>query len=239
MGYSTEFNGQFELDRVLDSDTYDLLYGLSTTRRMKRLVNPEYGVDGEFYIEDDFTDIVERNSPPATKPSLWCSWEPTEDLQHIQWNGAEKFYCYVEWLEYLINNILSPGDYTLNGEVWYQGDDDNDFGSISIVNNRVTHNPGRIKSEAAPTKTSRLDTIRDFRRFKLGDTLNDGEVLDRGCVGDLLNKWINWDGSDHDYIIKDQSVEFLCRADVTGTPVDGFGYVVRYNPNSYEIIVVY
>ncbi len=38
------------------------------------------------------------------------------------WNGAEKFYNYVEWLQYLIDKILAPRGYTLNGECQWFGE---------------------------------------------------------------------------------------------------------------------
>jgi len=36
MGYTTEFQGEFKIDKPVDEDTYKLLVGLNTTRRMKR-----------------------------------------------------------------------------------------------------------------------------------------------------------------------------------------------------------
>jgi hypothetical protein len=144
MGYTTDFTGQFDLDRPLDDDTYNLLVGLSTTRRMKRSLT-NYGVEGEFYVgsrenfgQNKTPDIVDFNSPPVTQPGLWCQWRPTEDRLHIEWDGNEKFYNYVEWIKYLISKVLAPRNYYLNGTVDWQGEDNGDSGQIVILNNDVS-----------------------------------------------------------------------------------------------------
>ena len=146
MGYTTDFYGSFELDRPLDDDTYKLLKGLSRTRRMKRQgLDAKYGTEGEFYYNEDSTDmgqerdesIVNFNEPPSTQPDLWCSWEPTEERTKIVWNEMEKFYEYVPWIVYLVDRILKPRGYVLDGTVEWQGEDSDDFGEIVIEENHV------------------------------------------------------------------------------------------------------
>ncbi len=152
MGYSTDFEGMFKLDRELDDETYDLLYGLSHTRRMKRKgLSCKYGIDGEFYFDsndfknfgcsvDEYYDeyyIVDRNIPPATQPGLWLQWIPTEDRKSIVWDGCEKFYNYIEWIHYIINKILIPKKYILNGTVKWSGKNSTDKGTIIINDNMV------------------------------------------------------------------------------------------------------
>jgi len=145
MGYSTDFQGRFDLDRELDDETYELLDGLATTRRMKRKVDEKYGIEGEFYIygkgflgqDLDDSTIIAYNSPPVTQPSLWCQWAPTSDRKGLQWDGGEKFYRYVEWLRYLVNSVLAPRNYTLSGSVYWQGEDADDRGRIDVLNNEI------------------------------------------------------------------------------------------------------
>ena len=144
MGYTTDFNGQFKINQPLDDDTYNLLVGLNNTRRMKRNVSQTYGIEGEFYVEGsgDFgqgneDNIIEYNTPPKTQPGLWCNWVPTEGRNYIEWDGGEKFYNYIEWIEYLIEKILAPKNYILNGEVRWSGEDPSDNGVIIINNNTV------------------------------------------------------------------------------------------------------
>ena len=141
MGYDTRFSGKFLLNKKLDKDIYNLLVGLATTRRMKRNVGSEYGIEGEFYFEDDehdtyfqnpSTNIIDDNKPPSSQPSLWLQWIPTKDGKSIRWDGNEKFYKYVEWLEYLLRRILLPRGYYLSGVVKFQGEDDDDRGTIEV-----------------------------------------------------------------------------------------------------------
>ena len=149
MGYTTEFRGSFKIDKPLTDDLFNLINGLADTRRMKRSgLDEKYGIDGEFYWEDDgqcgqsrnpkFGKIVDYNSPPKTQPSLWLQWIVNDDKQTIEWDGGEKFYHYVDWIVYLIDKILKPNGYVLNGEVDWVGEDSfDDKGTISIINNEV------------------------------------------------------------------------------------------------------
>lgn len=152
MGYTTDFTGAFALDKPLDEETKALLVGLSTTRRMKRQgLDAKYGVDGEFYCNPGSDgcgqahepSIVSYNVPPSTQPGLWCQWTPSEDGTEIVWDEGEKFYGYTEWITYLIDAILKPRGYVVNGEVEWQGEDSNDFGKIVVMNNVVTEQTGR------------------------------------------------------------------------------------------------
>lgn len=150
MGYTTEFEGRFKFNKELDDDTYDLLVGLATTRRMKRNIEG-YGIEGEFYCADRENfgqnrtpDVIDSNKPPRTQPSLWLKWIPTNDRLHLEWDGGEKFYSYVEWLKYLISKILSPRGYKLNGQVVWFGEDRGDMGAIVVEDNKVSM--GRVSN---------------------------------------------------------------------------------------------
>lgn len=150
MGYTTDFTGKFDLDRPLDDKTFDFLKKLAETRRMKRRLGPEFGVEGEFFVggsgwqnpDGDDSSVVDHNMPPRTQPSLWCQWTPSDDRKSIAWDGVEKFYEYVEWLEWIIKNVLTSQRFTekpyvLNGTVSWEGEDSDDVGEIVVTNNRV------------------------------------------------------------------------------------------------------
>lgn len=138
MGYDTNFSGAFQLNKPLTVKDFQFLRKLNETRRMKRNVGSEYGVEGEFYVEDDEKNVINHNQPPITQPGLWCQWTPNEDGTAIEWDGGEKFYNYVEWIKYIIEKILAPKGYVLNGEVEWYGEDRSDEGMIQIVDNVVT-----------------------------------------------------------------------------------------------------
>ena len=82
-------------------------------------------------------DIIDYNMPPSTQPGLWCSWAPSDDGMGIEWNGGEKFYHYIEWIEYIIKNFLKPWGYTVNGVVRWQGEESDDIGVIEVEDNIV------------------------------------------------------------------------------------------------------
>ncbi len=158
MGYSTDFTGEFVINKIIDDDTYRLLKGLATTRRMKRSgLEEELGKDGEFYFEDDgffgqsknpkYGEIVDFNEPPETQPGLWLHWLIQEDRQTIIWDEGEKFYHYTRWIEYLIDRILKPRGYIVNGEVEWNGEEHGDLGLIEVKDNVVTAKPGKIVYE--------------------------------------------------------------------------------------------
>ena len=160
MGYTTDFYGTLELNRQLTVDEKNYLNKFSDTRRMARNVDEKYGVEGEFYIDgsgflgqDRDDDIIDYNRPPKTQPGLWCQWVPTGDGRGIEWDGGEKFYNYVEWLEYLIESvfpwILEDGDepLVLNGEIEWYGEDREDVGKIVVKDNKVITREGRVVYE--------------------------------------------------------------------------------------------
>lgn len=151
MGYTTDFRGDFILDRPLKPQEKKYLEMFSDSRRIARDITslthlPTYqhtnvgltlGTEGEFYVEDDSIGITNYNVSPSTQPGLWCQWIPNEDGTSIEWSGTEKFHDYVTWIEYIITNFLLPWGYTLNGKVWWKGEDVKDRGTITIKDNVV------------------------------------------------------------------------------------------------------
>lgn len=157
MGYETQFEGEFFVTPYLTRNHVAYLQAFSKTRHMRRRVSalktaPDpirkaaglpLGKGGEFYVGSDEEyssyssreNVIDFNTPPATQPGLWCKWEPTFDGDAIVWSGAEKFYDYVEWLEYLIVNFLEPWGYTVNGTVEWTGEDRDDLGRITVTDN--------------------------------------------------------------------------------------------------------
>jgi len=171
MGYNTNFFGEFILDKPLSDAHAAYLLAFSDSRRMKRNVavvekmnDPireaaglPIGTEGEFFIGEKEYDhfsggsdksVIDCNRPPSTQPGLWCQWIPYEgDTSEIVWDGGEKFYNYVEWIEYIIENMLKPWGYTLNGEVSWEGDERGDLGKIIVDGNKVEVLEGKIYYE--------------------------------------------------------------------------------------------
>jgi len=195
MGYTTDFYGQFDLNKKLDLLLHVYLKRFSEVRHMKRDPNKiaqlislkrfkEYltlfggvGTEAEFFIDgkenymgdDADPSVLDHNQPPSTQPSLWCQWLPSEDGLHIEWDGGEKFYEYVEWLQYICDNFLAPKGYILNGSVRYQGEDSDDAGWIVCENNQCRLSPGMLvpveqsvtaEPEPAPAKKPRKPRLK-------------------------------------------------------------------------------
>lgn len=106
-----------------------------------------YGEFGEYYVGDnDRLGVKDYNTPPGKKsygddsnvgqPGLWCQWVVRDD-DTLVWDGGEKFYAYVEWLEYLIENFFKDWGVLLNGEIEWQGEEMSDRGQIVVKDNVV------------------------------------------------------------------------------------------------------
>ena len=157
MGYTTWFKGVFKFNRLPSEYMRKYIKSFSTSRRVKRnndLIKKEdpdwekycfkgdLGKEGEYYIKYEnynYTmtqSILDFNEPPKTQPSLWCHWIINEDGD-LCWDEGEKFYNYIEWLRYLIDNFFIKENLILNGKVDFQGEYDDDKGTIEIENNLI------------------------------------------------------------------------------------------------------
>ncbi len=143
MGYTTTFRGTLELNKQLTSEDYNFLVNLNKSRRMKLKVDKKYGVEGEFYVNDDLSmwgksdKVIDNNTPPSTQPSLWCQWVPTEDRFGLEWDEGEKAYNMEDWIFYIINRYLAPRGYVVNGTVEAQGEEQGDIWAIKVEDNVV------------------------------------------------------------------------------------------------------
>lgn len=158
MGYTTEFVGGFEFNKPVDPATERFINAFAEKRHMKRDVekikaifanwsnfgfNGDLGRDGEYFVgglgffgQDRDDSIIDYNRPGGECPGLWCQWIIENNM--LIWDRSEKFYNYVEWLEYLIKHFFAPQGYVLNGSVRYQGEDPDDCGTITASDNIVT-----------------------------------------------------------------------------------------------------
>jgi len=128
----------------------------------------DYGQEGMFGSSTNPSDVMDHNGPPHGQPGLWCKWEILQSgggHQYLVWNGMEKFYGYVEWLNYLIAHFFEPWGYHLDGTMLYQGEEPRDRGCIGVIDNKVSSSEG------------------DFSLPEVNiqwDAWNDGELSDDG-----------------------------------------------------------
>ena len=159
MGYTTNFHGEFKLDRPLTEAHKAFLTKFNETRRMGRdaskterrpdpvrlAVDLPVGPDGAYFVgeggfagQDAGPDVLDSNRSSGGQPGLWCQWTPNEGGTSIVWDEGEKFYDYTEWLAYLIDNFLEPWGYKLNGVVEWSGEEDGDIGRIHVKDNMIS-----------------------------------------------------------------------------------------------------
>lgn len=158
MGYTTWFNGTLQFNKEVTDELKNFINGFANVRHMKRDVNKikeinpnwdsygfygDLGTEGEYYIggsgfmgQDKDESVIDCNNPPIFVPGLWCQWVINDDNE-LEWDGGEKFYYYEEWLNYLIDNFFEPEGYVLNGDIHFNGEDDEDLGIIHVVDNKV------------------------------------------------------------------------------------------------------
>ena len=118
MGYTTDFDGQFEFNRQLTKKELQTMETLYDTRH-----------------EDGYRE----------KPSIWLQWMVEEyqcistgkKTHYLIWDGNEKFYNYIEWLEYLIKYFFKPNNLSITGRVRWRGEEFDDMGTISVEDNEV------------------------------------------------------------------------------------------------------
>jgi hypothetical protein len=165
MGYTTDFIGAFNVNPPLAGNHRQYLTKFNDTRRMKRdaaktarrpdpireAVGLPVGDYGAYFVgekgfrgQDCGPDVIESNGPPRPQPGSWCQWIPNDDGTTIEWDGGEKFYEYIEWLEYIIEHFLKPWGYVLDGVVEWSGEEHGDIGRILVEKNKVTIERGHI-----------------------------------------------------------------------------------------------
>ena len=160
MGYTTTFTGKINITPKLNKKEIDYLKRFGETRRVHRQNGPYYATKKG--AKEQGRDIIDYNSPPEGQPGLWCQWEPTEDGTALQWDGSEKFYSSVEWMQYLIKHFLQenplakalePNNFkflkghTLNGTIEARGESQLDLWQLVVTNNVVETKRGRVVYE--------------------------------------------------------------------------------------------
>jgi hypothetical protein len=135
MGYTTEFDGAIQLGRKLT---------MSEARELLEIA--EGG----------------RDSKAVTGIDAYFQWVPADTLQHIVWDQNEKFYQYIEQLQWLCR-WLGERNISANGLMYWHGEESSDTGTINVVANEVAaHHTGR-SAEKSPQPL----TLRDLQEMAL------------------------------------------------------------------------
>lgn len=113
MGYTTKFQGSVQLDRKLTLKEAKFFLGM--------MYNEEMTVE----------QMVENYDISSKLQRSYLQWAPGEDLQSFVWNQEEKFYEYVEWLQFVVDR-LKEIDVGVSGQITWSGEDTGDTGVITI-----------------------------------------------------------------------------------------------------------
>lgn len=129
MGYTTEFTGAVKLSRKLTMvEARDLL------------------------------EIAESGDAKAsTGIDAYFQWVPADTMEHIVWDGNEKFYKYVEQLKWLCGWLMDH-NISANGELYWSGEETGDTGVLAVSDNVVTEKPNTKPSGKSPRPLS-LDDL--------------------------------------------------------------------------------
>lgn len=141
MGYTTKFTGKFEINELPPTEVVVALNALDN-------------FDGR---------------DTAGTPGSYNGWQLTKDCRFIEWDGIEKFYYYVEWLEYICTAILEPAGLKLNGTVKYAGEDIEDVGILTVTDNVAVQKPVELITEE-------FEELKRFKDFVLKSQWKD-EIL--------------------------------------------------------------
>ena len=168
MGYTTEFAGQFRLDRKLDPKHETYLRAFNETRHMRLNVKRvavvtdpartaaglPIGPEGAYcaFIRDGIGLarglVVEDVSPLGPNCSRWCGWIPTDDGFGVTWDGGEKFSGYAAWLAFIVEHFLDRWGYAVRGSVAWQGETEGDEGELFVRNNKIVVGGGHAHCAA-------------------------------------------------------------------------------------------
>lgn len=118
MGYTTTFQGKFKFSQQLTLNQFN---------ELKDLYERNFSLS---------MDTMLRKHKLSQHDQL--QWVPDKHGHFLEWDGGEKFYNYVEWLEFLIANCFYHWNVILDGKVFFQGESSDDSGFIEIVNNNIT-----------------------------------------------------------------------------------------------------
>ena len=124
MGYTTSFSGAIDLNRKLTLGEARTILEIATDNAKAQRAT---GIDAHF------------------------QWVPSETLNHIVWDGNEKFYKYIPCLIWLCKELEKWG-IKANGILYYQGENVEDNGTITVIDNIVNPIPNYKNINKVPQR---------------------------------------------------------------------------------------
>lgn len=123
MGYTTKFTGAIALSRKL------------TFKEAKELL--------------EIAELDRQEAKKITGTDSYLQWVPATTLEHIVWDGGEKFYDYEPLLRWLCS-WLAAKEIIANGTLRWRGESADDVGELVVAYNSVKAHPGARTHEPQP-----------------------------------------------------------------------------------------
>jgi len=187
MGYNTAFEGHLTITPPLNVAEVSYLRDFSASRRYRRA---GVSVSSLSVIPADSQhDAEDYNVPPADQPGLWCDFAPSANPQReastLEWTGGEKTYYAPDWIEFLIDKLLSPSareyldahllddprlreftaDHVCSGSFRAYGEDRGDMWAIIVEDNVVSTHIGVSIAEVS----DEFEAMRDSHELPRSD----------------------------------------------------------------------
>lgn len=116
--------GHLTANQPMPTQVVQLINALGTSDRLARDVSQigvQFGIEGEFYTQDEVASVLAPARPPSTQPSTAMDWYVSEDGLHLcHRNDADTLLHVDKWLHYLIVRVLQPNGITISGEMTFE-----------------------------------------------------------------------------------------------------------------------
>lgn len=117
--------------------------------------------DGEFRLSRRLTEAETAEWGDTFGEDITCQWVlyDDEDGGHVQWDGAEKFYGYVEMAQSIATWLHERG-VDMRGAVLWRGEETHDVGVLVAAGGLVAALPVREGLEALAETITDADAVR-------------------------------------------------------------------------------
>ena len=129
MGYTTEFCGTIAVTPALPLEF------------IERWNKATEGTPGKRYVSSYRDGVSDEPDMlpgfPGRKPRAWCQWvlvaNQDDAYTGIEWDGNEKFYDYINWLQFLVAAIRNvEPDAEFEGFIEWDGEEHGDIGALRV-----------------------------------------------------------------------------------------------------------
>lgn len=89
-----------------------------------------------------------RHDGDPMAPSIHCDFEVNSDATGLVWNGSEKTYEAIDWIQLICDDFLDEFGVLANGSLVANGESRGDVWRLDVKDNVVTRVEGRFEFAA-------------------------------------------------------------------------------------------